>query len=538
MKSKLRDKVTLKIKITLYVFTILVTVISIIGYLSFKEMKNLIEKERSKEVLRLAQTLAMTDEIKRNLNKKDSLALQYYVERVRLKTNVTFIVVIDMEGIRYSHPIEENIGKIIKGGDHVEVINSGESYVSEAEGTLGVSIRGFAPVYKDGEQIGAVSVGILKGNVNLEVYNNLSKFIPFILLGLITGILGAYLLAYSIKDSIYGLEPKEIALLLSLKDAILESVEDGIIAVDKSGNILNYNKSAEKLLGINNKDLGKSVLNYMSDESILEVLKTKEPLMNVENKIKNGTTLMCNYSILEDKEENFMGLVITFEDLTRIKELAEELTGAKKILWSLRAQNHEFMNKLHTISGLIQIEEYDMVVDYISELAYKRGEISELINENIKIVPLQGLLLAKYNKCEEEKINFIIKESSSLEKLPIKMNSEEICSIVGNLIDNSIDAVKVDGTGKIEIEIRNDDKELFLMVKDNGVGISKEIDDKIYLKDTSTKPGSRGLGMYIVKNIIEDKFGNIQFISNKCGTTWFINIPMKGNSTYDKCNDN
>ncbi|MBE6065378.1 hypothetical protein [Clostridium cochlearium] len=77
MKSKLRDKVTLKIKITLYVFTILVTVISIIGYLSFKEMKNLIEKERSKEVLRLAQTLAMTDEIKRNLNKKDSLALQF-----------------------------------------------------------------------------------------------------------------------------------------------------------------------------------------------------------------------------------------------------------------------------------------------------------------------------------------------------------------------------------------------------------------------------------------------------------------------------
>lgn len=538
MKEKLRKKITLRIKVTLYVFIILVMVISIIGYLSFKEMRELIEKERSKEALRLAQTLAMTDEIKRNLNKKDSLALQYYVERVRLKTNVTFIVVIDMEGTRYSHPIEENIGKMIKGGDHIEVINSGQSYVSESVGTLGLSIRGFAPVYKDGEQIGAVSVGILKGNVNLEVYNKLSKFIPFILVGLITGILGAYLLAHSIKNSIYGLEPKEIALLLSLKEAILESVEDGIIAVDKSGNILNYNKSAENLLGISKRDLGKSVLNYMPDESILEVLNTKKPLINVENKINVGTTLMCNYNILEDRDKNFMGLVITFEDLTSIKELAEELTGVKKILWSLRAQNHEFMNKLHTISGLIQIEEYDMVVDYICELAYKRGGISYLINENIKIIPLQGLLLAKYNKCEEEKISFIIKESTFLQRLPNKMNSEEICSVVGNLVDNSMEAVEVDGTGKIEVEIRNNDKELFLMVKDNGGGIPKEIEEKIFLKEKSTKLGNRGLGMYIVKNIIEDKFGEIQFTSNKSGTTWFINIPMKGNSMYDKGNDN
>ncbi|WP_315114675.1 sensor histidine kinase [uncultured Clostridium sp.] len=524
-------------KIILYITVILFMVMTLTGYLSFKEMKNLIKEERSKEVIKLAQTVATIDVVKDNLGKKNGHApIQYYVERLRLKTNVQFIVVFDMNGMRYSHPYEENIGKTFVGGDEVLVLSAGESYVSEAVGTLGPSLRGFAPVYKDGVQVGAVSVGILIGNINEEIYQKLSKFIPFLILGLAIGILGASLLAYSIKQSIFGLEPEQIAILLGQKQAMLESIKEGIIAVDTKGNITSYNNAASELLSLNKEDLGKNILNYINDHFILEVLDKKISLKNVENRINSHINIICNYNTLMDYNKEFLGVVINFRDLTEVKELAEELTGIKKILWSLRAQNHEFMNKLHTISGLIQLEEYDTAVEYISEISNKRSEISEILNEDINNSHLQGLLLSKYNKAEEEKVQFIISDKSKLDFLPEELSSDDLSSIVGNLIDNAIESVKIDGSGMVKLNIYNDDKFLNIIVEDNGPGIEENIKEKIFDRGTSTKEGQRGYGMYIVKNIVDRTNGTISYY-NCDGAGFIVKIPMKGSRDNDKSND-
>ncbi|GAA0723532.1 sensor histidine kinase [Clostridium malenominatum] len=518
----------LQSKITTYITVILSIVITLTGYLSFTEMRRLIKEERSKEVLKLAKTVSTIDLIKNDLRDKDTRgSIQFYVERLRLQTNVQFIVVIDMDRVRYSHPYEENIGKPFVGGDEELVLSTGESYVSEAVGTLGPSLRGFAPVYKDGVQVGAVVVGILIGNVNKEIYQKFSKFIPFLILSLTIGILGASLLAYSIKESIYGLEPEEIALLLSQKEAIIESIREGIVAVDTKGNIINYNNVASQLLSLNNKDLGKNIINYIKDYSILEVLEKRTSIKNIENRINNNRNIICNYNILMDYDKNPLGVVINFRDFTEMKELAEELTGIKKILWSLRAQNHEFMNKLHTISGLIQLEEYDKAIEYISKVGNKRREISDILNKDINNLPLQGLLLSKYNKAEEEKVEFLICDKAKLDFLPEELNSDDLSSIVGNLVDNAIEAVKTDGSGIVKFNIYNDESFLNIIVEDNGHGIEESIKHKIFERGVSTKEGQRGYGMHIVKNIVDKAKGTIEYQVND-GTGVIVKIPMKG----------
>jgi sensor histidine kinase regulating citrate/malate metabolism len=136
------------------------------------------------------------------------------------------------------------------------------------------------------------------------------------------------------------------------------------------------------------------------------------------------------------------------------------------------------------------------------------------------------LLLAKYNQAEEARVKLKIDEDSSLSKLPQGMSSEEIVSIVGNLIDNSLDEVKNDGTGLIYVKIAEQDNYLNIQVKDNGGGIPLELREKIYEQGFSTKEGQRGHGMYIVKRILDEYNGIIELNADE-GTCWNIRIPMK-----------
>lgn len=241
-------------------------------------------------------------------------------------------------------------------------------------------------------------------------------------------------------------------------------------------------------------------------------------------------------NLLKKQQGKVIGAIASFRDKTEVTRIAEELTGVKKMAWSLRAQNHEFMNKLHTIAGLIQLEEYEQALEFISDVARVRSNISNILTENIKDPSIAALLLAKYNKAEECRVNLKIDEGSKLSKLPEYITSEEIVSVLGNLIENSLDEVKNDGTGLIYIKIIEDGHFLNIKIRDNGGGIPLEIRDKIYEQGFSTKEGQRGHGMYIVKKIIDESNGIIELDVDK-GVIWDITIPMTRSDKLDSSDD-
>jgi two-component system CitB family sensor kinase len=322
------------------------------------------------------------------------------------------------------------------------------------------------------------------------------------------------------------MEPNEITLLFKEKEIILENVKEGIMTLNENGNLIQYNKEAARILGLNEKNRDMNIMDYIIGNEIFNVLNDEKSLDSFEVKVRPGVTILCKYNILKNDKNKVIGRVINFRDLTEVKKTAEELTGIKKMAWSLRAQNHEFMNKLHTISGLIQLEEYDEALKYITKTAKTRNDETGIITRNIKNVNIAALLLAKYYKAEEMRISMVINNQSYLKEVSDFISDDDLGSIIGNLIENSFDAVNVDGTGKIYFKIFEDKDKLIVEVKDNGPGIPDDIKEKIYERNFSTKTGQRGYGLFIVKSIIESYNGTISLSTDE-GTAWYMEIHRK-----------
>ncbi len=529
-------KKTVKLQTKLTLLVIMVVFISIIIIIPFVAswMTGNIESKARTNIMNVAELVAHSTEITTALGAKDpDKSIETYIEeQLKHLDQVAYIIVADMEGVRYSHPNSEMIGKKFVGGDEKRVIEKGETYISEATGTLGRSLRAFTPIMDSGNQteLGFVCVGTLTQSIEDAKHTAVLYIILIGLGGLAAGIIGAFLLAGSIKNTLLGLEPEEITKLYNEKMGILDAIHEGLIAVDHMGRITLINDSALSILHFENQAdkefmIGRNIEELIPSTRLLNVLKTGKSEYENEQRIQN-TIIMTNRIPIKNRGK-IVGAIASFRDKTEVTRLAEELTGAKKMAWSLRAQNHEFMNKLHTIAGLIQLEEYGKALQFISDIAKVRSNISTIITQNIKDASLSALLLSKYNKAEECRVELIIDKSSKLTKLPERMTSEDIVSIVGNLIDNSLDEVNCDGTGIIWVKIAEEAEYLNITVKDNGRGIPAEIREKIYDRGFSTKEEKRGYGMFIVKKIV-DEFDGIIRLAAEEGVLWEISVPMPG----------
>ncbi|AFK85510.1 MULTISPECIES: ATP-binding protein [Thermoanaerobacterium] len=534
----MKKTMKLQTKIILLVATVVFISISIIISFVVSWATENIENKVKTNIMNVAEMIAHSKEIIAELKNKDpNREIELYVNmQLKYLKQVDYIIVADSNGIRYSHPNPKMLGKKFVGGDQYGV-EKGETYISEATGTLGKALRAFVPIYDDEnkKEIGFVAVGTLTRNIEKAKHTAILYIILIGLGGLVAGIIGALLLANNIKNTLMGLEPDEMTKLYNERMIILNTIHEGLIAVDYIGKITLINDSALKILHfedrINENDIiGKNINEFIPNTRFINVLETGKPVFEEEQRI-NNIIIITNIVPLVNKGK-VIGAIASFRDKTEVTKMAEELTGAKNMAWSLRAQNHEFMNKLHTISGLIQLGEYDKVLEFISDISKSRNNVSNILTDNIKNSSVSALLLSKYIKAEECRVKLKIDENSKLVKLPEYMTSEEIVSVLGNLIENSLDEVKNDGTGLIYVKIIQNEKFLNIIVKDNGGGIPVEYREKIYERGFSTKDGQRGYGMYIVKKIIDDFNGKIKLDVDN-GTIWNITIPMTRSDKFD-----
>ncbi|MCJ7687792.1 MAG: PAS domain-containing protein [Clostridiaceae bacterium] len=342
----------LQYRLTIFISIIIFIVIGGIGIVSYYQVQNSVETQMGNNAMDLAVTIASIDKIEETLaTSKDYKTVQDTIESFREKTRFQYIIVMDMEGMKYSYPYGRSLGKKYADGGEKPVLTKGESYVAKDKNVLFSALRAFVPIYYNGEQVGAVLVGLLTATVYAELGVHMLYLKISLVVGLLLGVGAAALLANSIKKSIFGLEPKEIALLLGQKDLILQNLKNGIIAIDKDGKVILFNKIAKEMLNLEDEDIGKYIsdLNMKYSEEIMQVLKNEEAVYNQEIRMCYDKTLMCSHSLLKNPKDEIIGVVSSFQDLTEVKHMAEELTGSKNMTCALRAQNHEFMNKIHTI---------------------------------------------------------------------------------------------------------------------------------------------------------------------------------------------
>ncbi|MGM7720174.1 ATP-binding protein [Metabacillus sp. Hm71] len=520
-------KVKLHDRINIFAIGLILLIVLLCSLLYFQILSKTVEKQLSKRALHVATTIALMPEIQNAFYTEDpSGVIQPIVEKIRVQIDAEYIVVGNKEGIRYSHPLPERIGKKMVGGDNEKALKDGKSYVSKATGSLGPSLRGKVPVIgKNGEIIGVVSVGFLIEDIHDLVFGYAKPVIRIALIALVIGTVGSLLLAKRIKRLMFGLEPEEIAALLMQRNAVLESVREGIMVINNEGHILIMNQAAYEILSLDKQKqvIGESIDTIMPNTSLLEVLKTGKKQLDRQIEYKDKEIIANRLPVMLGND--VIGVVSSFRLKSEIDQLTEELSQVKRYTEALRAQTHEFNNLLYTISGLIQLGSSDEALELIHHEKENHKDFVQFLMKKIKDPWLGGIILGFYNRAKELKISFQFDRESSLEKFPKHIDNSYLVSILGNIITNAFEAM--DETPyrnrKARLLITDLGEDLLFEVEDSGPGIDDKLIPFIFEKGFSTKNGgNRGLGLSRVKELVKEMNGSISIEKGDYGGALFI----------------
>lgn len=506
-RLRLQTKIVLLI-IAVVVFSIINTTLYITGWRLTE-----IRKETENNIMNIARIVANAPVVKDNLVGEDTQrAIQGYIkEIIRSTDNIEVIVVVDMRDIRYAHPIEERIGGKFVGGDEKRVLEKGESYISDAEGTLGKQIRAFVPVFSGGRQVGFVMVGETIENYSKVRRRAYERAFLSSVIGLTVGIIGALMLGKNIRKTLLGLEPDEIRSLYIQKESMLKAMQEGVIAIDRDYNITLVNDSAMKILKLDNIDSVKDYIDKIFPTSKMEEIFESGESEYFKEQVIRDTVIFLN-RVLIKSGNRVIGAIATFNDKTLVNKLAQELTGVNQIVEGLRANNHEFMNKLHVILGLIELEELEEAKKYIITETERQQDIIKNVVDRIKDPSVAGLIIGKISRSKELGINMKVDSESNLYKRSGLIHSSMIITILGNLIENSMDSlIKSSGDEKnINVLIVEDDELIKIQVEDNGIGIKDEDIPNIFKQGFTTKDGNRGRGLFLLKELVDTFDGDIE----------------------------
>lgn len=398
-------KFNLKLKMITSISLLIIGILFIFVLLLNHFISQTIEEQVGKRALNLAQSVAMIPDVKQALlSDTPSTTIQTIVTSIQKDTGAEFIVVGNLQEIRYTHPNTNLIGKKMIGGDNKRALTLGESYISKKEGTLGLSIRGKVPVYSDGEIIGVVSVGFLNENVQ-EIIGNQSKTIWYTF-GIIVliGVIGAIYISSYIKKLLFYMEPEEISYLYLQNEAMLQSIGEGIVAINRNGMITNINLAASKIIS-KQKDQNQYV--GMSIKSVMPSFNDFEDRYTNREMILGDNVVLVNQTPLY-QESQLTGVLFTFRKKNELQQITEELSRIKQYADAQRAQTHEHSNRLHIILGLLLNNQKKEAIDFIKKETNLQQKQLELITEKVSDPLIHALLQGKFNQASERGITLTI----------------------------------------------------------------------------------------------------------------------------------
>ena len=473
--------------------------------------------------------ISKTPFIKEKLkNRENDYAIQRFTkELIEVNGNIDIIVVADITGEKYSHLDERQIGEIFKNPDKKDVLEKGIGYYSSMTGSMGKTLRYFEPIFYDGQQVGFVMVGKYETEIKGLMKNIIVVFIVLFVISLIVNLLLANWFAKKIKNKIFGMEPEEIARLYTQKEIILNNIKEGIIALDNRDKIIEVNNACYYLL----KDFDEEKF----FGKILPYIKKREVIEMKEFIIGGEKVFLSIYPMIG--VQGYLGSIITIIDRNEINKIAKEITGVDEIIRNLRATVHEFKNKLHVILGLIKIEEYDEARKYIINTQESQESVDGKFI-NIEDNYIKGLLVSRQLVANERNINFEIDNESNLYEKHKQIESYDLITIIGNLLENAFEACLSSKREdmKVHISIKETREKIFIKVKDNGVPINEDIKNSLFMQGVSSKGKGRGFGLSLIKSRVELYSGNIKIDEIKDTKIFIIEI-NKGEG-YEKSNDN
>jgi two-component system, CitB family, sensor kinase len=484
----------------------------ILAFVQISSLRASLERDYGIRALNVSRSVAlMPNIIKAMDDAHPEHVINPLVNRLRERVNADFIVVGNLAEVRYSHPLPERIGQKMVGGDNEEPL-AGREIVSVATGSLGRSIRGKVPLFDlNNKVIGVVSTGFLLPAVQSTFLTVVQNLAPWYGLTLVLALISSSLIARRLKREMFNLEPEQIAALVRQHQATLSAMQEGVLVLDPTGRIQVQNIRAEQMLGA---CVGIELLVVWQE---LEIEKM-DAMQNQAYRFGNQHLMVTTLEMGEG------WWVVTFRDRAEVLEIAQQLTQTQQYVDLLRAQTHEFQNRLHTISGLIQLGQIDTALGIIRHASQRSHNINELLDQ-LEVPQVAALIVGKY--AQELGLQFSLESGSSLPKHWAQLGGESLVLIVGNLLENAFDAALHSKHKRVELMLGTDPDGLQIEVRDSGAGIPDWLEARVFERAVSTKGSGRGYGLSLVRQHVLALGGSLRYFRSEQQTVFQVSFGVE-----------
>ncbi|MFF8654178.1 sensor histidine kinase [Streptomyces huasconensis] len=465
-----------------------------------------LDDQAMRRALAIAQTTAARPQLAEDLKSSAPTGdgpVQQEADRIRRASGAEYVVIMNKEGVRWSHTDRAQIGKVVST-DPSDAL-AGREVMEIDNGTLGRSARGKVPLRDaDGAIVGAVSVGIEYDSVRARLIHSIPGLLAYAGGALAVGALAAYLISRRVQRQTRDLAFSDISALLAEREAMLHGIREGVVALDRSGRVRLLNDEAQRLLGLGAEALGRPLDDALGPGRTTDVLAgrvTGTDLLTV----RGQRVLVANRMPTDDG-----GAVATLRDRTELEQLGRELDSTRGLIDALRAQDHEHANRMHTLLGLLELEMYEEAAEYVGEVAGAHRVTAEQITEKIHDPLLAALLVGKATVAAERGVALSVPRDTSLPDRLVDPGG--LVTIVGNLVDNALDAAAGTRHARVEVAVRTEGRSVILRVRDTGPGVPAEQRETIFTEGWTTKEppahGKRGIGLALVRRLAERQGGS------------------------------
>jgi two-component system CitB family sensor kinase len=456
-------------------------------------------------------------------------AVQSMAMAAMRSTAAKFVVVTNAKGIRLSHPNSRLIGTPVwypdKDLPSSETFRTGQDWMGIEHGTLGVEAVGKAPIFSHGKLIGEVSVGFLAATVARDVDRTLVDLAVYFLAVLALGVLAALGLSRLLKRQTFGLELREIAALLQEREAMLHGIREGVLGYDKNERIVLANDFARQLLDLLPEFVGRPLRHVLPPGRLADVVTGE--IEGSDLLVLHGDRVLVANRMPIQQAHRHLGWVVTFQDRTESEALKRQLDDAIGLTETLRAQSHEFANRLHTLVGLVELGRNDEAIQFVTDVSAARADLTERLQADIGDAKLVAMILGKVSLADERDVRLRVMDDSHV-SAPIS-DISQVLTVVGNLIDNAIDAAaQAPGPRWVELTIVAVEHDLLVRVRDSGRGVPHNMREAVFMDGVTTKTSTtgarRGLGLALVRKVVEGRGGMIS-VGHDSGAVFTAVLP-------------
>ncbi len=494
--------------LVLQLLVVLIVVLSALA-LAYLDARADQRRQAGEAALAVATTTADSPQILAALAAPDpSVQLQPWAERIRRDTGTDFVVVMSPDGVRYTHPDPSQIGGHYLGS--IAEAQHGESHVEQFTGTLGPSVRAVVPVRNGSAIVALVAVGITTAAIERSLWPSLIAIAIAAGVVLAAGAVGAWAISRRLNRQTHGLGEREITRMFEYYDAVLHAVREGLVLLDRAGRVQLVNDEARELLGLELGVVGQRV----------GELKLPEPMIDSvlgEGTVADEIHLVGPRMLVVNKTPavwsgRVVGSVITLRDHTDLQAISGELDSAKGLADTLRSQNHEAANRLHTVVSLIEMGRPDDAVEFATRELEVAQRLTDRVVTAVDEPVLAAVLLGKSAQAQERGIDFTVDPDSRVSDLAIEPSA--VVTMVGNLVDNAMDAAaETEPPHRVAIRVVADRERFRLTVDDSGPGLSAAEAEEAFRRGWSTKGTTgdlgRGIGLALVVQAVRSHRGTI-----------------------------